>query len=82
VRDKAVLAEFAAAHHQQAAAGVDVAQVQPACLPGTQPETVAQREHRVIDLSASRCARAVGQLRRCGQQLPGLGSAEQERYPR
>ena len=41
VRDQAVLAEFAAAHDQQRAAGVDVAQGQAACLAGAQPEPIA-----------------------------------------
>ena len=44
VGDEAALAELAAAHDEDAPLGVDVADAEPACLPGAQPEAVAESE--------------------------------------
>src|SRR5208337_2688590 len=79
VRDQPVLPEFAAADFDQVPSGIDVAEADPACLGGAQPESVAQGEDRLVDVAAPAGPGVVGKPGGGGQQVAGLDGGEQER---
>ena len=72
VRDEAALAELAAAHDDELAVGVDVADAKAARFAGSQPEAVAEGEDGVMDRSAAHASRVVAQRSGGIQQPAGL----------
>src|SRR6266542_3018560 len=79
VRDEAALAEFSAAHDEQAPTGVDVAKAQSACLAGAQSEPVTQGEDGAVDRAPLPGPGVVWQRGRGLQQPARMGGVEQER---
>ncbi len=79
VGDEAALAELAAAHDQQLAVVVDVADAQAAGFAGSQPEPVAEREDGVVGGAAALAPRVVGQGSGGVEQPAGLNDVEDER---
>jgi hypothetical protein len=81
VRDQPALAELASPHDQELPVDVDIVEEQPACLPGSQSESVAQRKDRVIRRTASGGPWVVWKCRGRLEQLAGVGVIEDERQP-
>ena len=67
---------------EQLRVGVDIAETQPAGLPGPQPKPIAKGEDRVIGRPALGRSSVVGQGSRCIKQQAGLAGVEQERHAR
>jgi len=79
VRNKAALPKLAAAHHQQVAVMINIAQAQPADFSSAQAQSIAETKDDAIRGTALSGSRVIRKCSRRSQQAASLDDVENER---